>query len=126
MSAMSHLRLPQAYLCPDELRIAAKAYDAALHSIPDNNDVEPHAARKLLARFVIERALRGDRNPEGMRDGALRCLERYSGGPMPRTPIRAAETLQGVVRQQVSDATPTVTAFRRATPLPSRPGMFPR
>ena len=122
MTAMSHLRLPQAYLCPDELRIAAKAYDAALHSIPDNNDVEPHAARKLLARFIIERALRGDRNPEGMRDGALRCLERYSRVSMPRTPTGP----QGVVRQQVSDATRTVTAFRRATPLPSRPGMVPR
>ena len=62
------------HLCPNGLRMAADAYDAALTSISENIEVEPYSARRLLARYIIYRALAGDRDADRMREGALEYL----------------------------------------------------
>jgi hypothetical protein len=62
-------------LGPDDLRLAADAFEAALHSLDESTcNGPPHAARRLLARYVIERTLSGERDVTVLRDGALSWL----------------------------------------------------
>jgi hypothetical protein len=70
---MTHLHLsPSKVLSPDDLRLAADAFDQALQALPaEAHDLKPYTARQLLARYVIDRALSGVRDPVRMRDGAL-------------------------------------------------------
>ncbi len=68
---------PEPVLGPEDLRKAADAFEAALGLIPeDAHDLKPYTARQLLARFVIESALAGEREPIRLRDGALTLLAR--------------------------------------------------
>jgi len=63
---------PGQALGPDDLRLAADAFEAALHSLDESAcDTSPHATRRILARYVIERALSGERDLSRLRDGAL-------------------------------------------------------
>ncbi|WP_046868720.1 hypothetical protein [Microvirga massiliensis] len=57
-------------LDPDDLRIAADAFEAALPAL-DESIPNPHAARQNLARFVIERAFRGERDAARLHADAL-------------------------------------------------------
>ena len=57
-------------LDPDDLRIAADAFEAALPAL-DESIPDPHAARQNLARFVIERAFRGERDAARLHAEAL-------------------------------------------------------
>jgi hypothetical protein len=67
----------QPYLGPDGLRLAAEAFDAALHSMGEGVcDFSGHRVRRLLARHVMEQALRGYRDPTLLRAGALDSLKR--------------------------------------------------
>src|SRR5689334_18459590 len=60
-------------ISPDDLRVAADAFEAALLSLPeDRYDL----ARHLLARYVIEHALAGQRDFTRLRDGALDFVRR--------------------------------------------------
>jgi len=63
-------------LGPDDLRMAANAYDAALRSLDEDNCPQnPHTARLLIGRYIIERALAGERDPVKLAEGALSCLD---------------------------------------------------
>jgi hypothetical protein len=57
-------------LDPDDLRIAADAFEAALPAL-DESIPDPYAARQSLARFVIDRAFQGERSPDRLRSEAL-------------------------------------------------------
>jgi hypothetical protein len=62
-------------LCPEDLRIAAEAFDAALQSLPERAyAMKPYLARNLLARYIIEKALIGEHDSARLRDGALAYL----------------------------------------------------
>ena len=59
-------------LSPDDLRLAADAFEEALRSLPtEAHEMKPYTARQLLARHVIEKAFSGMRDPARLRDGAL-------------------------------------------------------
>ena len=63
-------------LGPDDLRVAADVFEAALQSLDESAcEVAPHAARQLLARYIIENALSGRRDPNQLCEGALLYLK---------------------------------------------------
>jgi len=63
-------------LAPDDLRMAADAFDAALRALDEIScPYEPHTARQIIARYIIERALAGERDPAKLGAGALMCLD---------------------------------------------------
>jgi len=63
-------------LGPNDLRLAANAFEAALQSLDESAcEVAPHAARQLLARYIIENALSGRRDPNQLCEGALLYLK---------------------------------------------------
>ena len=66
--------MPQTLL-PDDLRLAAEAYDQALTSLPpEAYPLKPYSVRRLLALHVMDEALGGVRDPALLRDGALTYL----------------------------------------------------
>ena len=66
--------MPQALL-PNDLLLAAEAFDEALKSLPPEAfEMKPHALRRLLALHVMDEALGGVRDPALLRDGALTYL----------------------------------------------------
>ncbi len=80
MSAAFPFKPGQHYLGPDGLRLAAEAYEAALHTVSEDLcDLPPHRARRLIAQFVMRQALRGYRDPVKLRVGALDYLRREAG-----------------------------------------------
>jgi hypothetical protein len=80
MSAAYPFKPRQHYLGPDGLRLAAEAYEAALHAVnEDVCDLPPHRARRLIAQFVMRQALRGHRDPVELRVGAMDYLRREAG-----------------------------------------------
>jgi len=61
------------FLDPDHLRIASHAFDTALRSLDrKGNALSPHRVRHLLASFIIERVMDGDKDAE---DLALQAVE---------------------------------------------------
>ena len=61
------------FLDPDHLRVASHAFDTALRSLDGKgNALSPHRVRHLLASFIIERVMGGDKDAE---DLALQALE---------------------------------------------------
>jgi hypothetical protein len=70
-----HLFQPRPSLGPDELHIASEAFDAALRAVAGPlATMPPERVRDILAKYISERALMGERDPETLRDGALECL----------------------------------------------------
>src|SRR5215210_3664016 len=70
-----HLFQPRPSLGPDELHIASEAFDAALRAVVGPlAAIPPERVRDILAKYISERALMGERDPETLRDGALECL----------------------------------------------------
>ncbi len=62
-------------LLPDDLRLAAEAFDEAVNSLPpEAYELRCHAVRRLLALHVMDEALGGVRDPALLRDGALTYL----------------------------------------------------
>src|SRR4051812_14266257 len=62
-------------LGPDELHVAADAFDAAvLRALSGSSGLPQARVRDILARYIAERALMGERDPDTLRDGALECL----------------------------------------------------
>jgi len=56
--------------------MAADAFDAALRLIDEATcPYNPHTVRQIIGRFIIERALSGERDPAKLGQGALMCLE---------------------------------------------------
>ena len=63
-------------LGPNDLRLAANAFEAALQSLDESAcEIPPHAARQLLAQYIIEKALNGYRDPKQLGEGALANLK---------------------------------------------------
>jgi len=58
-------------LAPEDIRVAALAFEATLKSL---DVVEGDAAREAVARYIMEQALQGERDPLRLRDGALANL----------------------------------------------------
>jgi hypothetical protein len=76
MTTETCLRGAPNILAPDDLRMAADAFDAALRALDEIScPYEPHAARQIIARYIIERALNGERDPAKLGAGALMCLD---------------------------------------------------
>jgi hypothetical protein len=70
-------------LSPEELRRAAEAFEAALASLPEQAcELQPYTARQLLARYVMERALQGQRDLASLRDEALGALATATAGQL--------------------------------------------
>jgi phosphoserine phosphatase len=70
-----HLFQPRPSLGPDELHIASEAFDAALRAVVGPLAAMPRErVRDILAKYISERTLMGERDPETLRDGALECL----------------------------------------------------
>ena len=59
----------QNVLAPEDIRVAALAFDATIKSL--DILVEGDAVREEVARYIMEMALQGERNPLRLRDGAL-------------------------------------------------------
>jgi len=75
MATQQHFRTPPNTLGPDDLRVAATAFEAALVRFRQATTyITPHSARQALAFFVIDRALSGERDEARLRDEALRLL----------------------------------------------------
>jgi hypothetical protein len=71
-------------LGPDDLRLAADAFEAALLTIHENTCESPaRTTRRLLAQYVIEHALTGERDFEALRNGALGYVNSIT---IPHTP----------------------------------------
>jgi hypothetical protein len=65
------LGMPQVLL-PNDLNLAAEAYDKALGSLPPEAfELQPYTVRRLVAIHVIDAALSGVRDPARLREGAL-------------------------------------------------------
>ena len=62
-------------LLPDEVDIAAAAFQSALATLGTSMPMEPHALRRCLAEYICEYALLGERDPRVLRHAALRHLE---------------------------------------------------
>ena len=57
--------------------MAADVFEAALQAVDESVCAHaPHAARQILARYIIERALGGERDPVKLGEGALASLGR--------------------------------------------------
>jgi hypothetical protein len=68
--------LPLNTLGPDDLRMAADAFEAALRALDEATcPYNPHTVRLIIGRYIIERALAGERDPAKLGHGALMCLE---------------------------------------------------
>jgi hypothetical protein len=62
-------------LSPDALRLAADAFEEALQSLPEQaRELRPYTARQLLARYIMEKTLGGQRDLVRLREGALAYL----------------------------------------------------
>jgi hypothetical protein len=67
---------PENTIGPDDLRMAADAFEAALRALDERICPQnPYAARRIIGRYIIERALAGERDPVKLREGAVMCLE---------------------------------------------------
>jgi hypothetical protein len=63
---------PAQALGPEDLRLAAEAFEAALRRLDESTcETSPHTIRRLMAQYVIEHALNGERELKALRDGAL-------------------------------------------------------
>ena len=68
------------FLDPDHLRVASHAFDTALRSLDGRgNALSPHRIRHLLASFIIERVMDGDKDAEDLALQAVASLESSSG-----------------------------------------------
>ena len=67
-------RLPyRNVLAPEDIRLAASAFESTLQSL----DSVPEAdSRDAMARYIMERTLLGERDPIRLRDGALAQMRR--------------------------------------------------
>jgi hypothetical protein len=58
------------------LAIMSSAYDAALASLHDHG--QPEVVREIIAKRIIAAALKGERDPERLRQQALSALSRIA------------------------------------------------
>ena len=63
-------------LYPDEIAVAAAAFQTALASLGDTVRASSYAVRRCLAEYISAHALNGELDVEELSEGALRYLER--------------------------------------------------
>ena len=63
------IRIYPDVLSPEDIRVAASAYESTLNAL--EVIVERDAAREPVARYIMEHALQGERDPIRLREGAL-------------------------------------------------------
>jgi hypothetical protein len=74
----SFLRFPYPdVLAPEDIHLAASAFESTLRSL-DGKAAE-ESTREAVARYIMDRAMRGERDPIRLRDGALAHIG--TGGP---------------------------------------------
>jgi hypothetical protein len=79
MGSMDSLQIFQP-LGPDDLRMAASAFDAALRSLDESSSaIDAYSARQALAKFIMESTLRGERDPAHLTKAALEHLRAPRG-----------------------------------------------
>jgi len=61
-------------LYPDEVAVAAAAFQAALGSLSDTAQARSSSNRRRVAEYFSTHALNGELDLEQLRDGALRCV----------------------------------------------------
>ena len=67
-------RLPyRNVLAPEDIRVAASAFESTLQSL---DSVPEPDSRDAMARYIMERTLLGERDPIRLRDGALAQMRR--------------------------------------------------
>jgi hypothetical protein len=67
------LRFPYVdVLGPEDIRAAASAFEATIKSLDGVS--EEDSRREAVARYIMDRALQGERDPIRLRDGALAHL----------------------------------------------------
>lgn len=67
-------RLPyRNVLAPEDIRVAASAFESTLQSLASAPEPD---SRDAMARYIIERTLLGERDPIRLRDGALAQIRR--------------------------------------------------
>jgi hypothetical protein len=62
-------------LYPDEVALAAAAFQAALASLGDDIHATSHSVRRCLAEYISAHALNGELDIDELRDGALRFIK---------------------------------------------------
>jgi hypothetical protein len=73
--ASVHVLHPRPSLGPDEIDIASNALESALRAVTGPmGPLPPERVRDILAKYIAERALMGERDSDTLRDGALECL----------------------------------------------------
>ena len=69
---MPQALLPNEVLLPNDLSLAAEAYDKALGSLPPEAfELQPYAVRRMVAVYVIDEVLSGVRDLARLHEGAL-------------------------------------------------------
>jgi hypothetical protein len=62
-------------LYPDEVALAAAAFQSALASLGDDIHATSHSVRRCLAEYISAHALNGELDMQELRDGALRFIK---------------------------------------------------
>ena len=62
-------------LYPDEVALAAAAFQGALASLGDDIHATSHSVRRCLAEYISAHALNGELDVDELRDGALRFIK---------------------------------------------------
>jgi hypothetical protein len=83
-------------LYPDEVAVAAAAFQAALAAIDGTLYTDPNSVRRCLAEYISAHALMGELDVNALRDDALRFLQNV--GPPAHEPRSGAALLAGAAR----------------------------
>jgi hypothetical protein len=74
MNSVPSLR-PRQSLGPDELHIAADAFESAVRALSHSVGMPSARVREILACYITERAFMGERDADTLRNDALACLD---------------------------------------------------
>ena len=67
---------PETTFDPDAVAIMSSAFDAALASINDQN--QSPTVREIIAKRIIAAAMKGERDPERLRQEAINAISRIA------------------------------------------------
>jgi hypothetical protein len=67
---------PETTLDPDAVAIMSSAFDAALASLNDQN--QSPTVREIIAKRIIAAAMKGERDPERLRQEAINAISRIA------------------------------------------------
>jgi hypothetical protein len=67
---------PETTFDPDAVAIMSSAFDAALASLNDQN--QSPTVREIIAKRIIAAAMKGERDPERLRQEAINAISRIA------------------------------------------------